>query len=236
MKIKISPSVVCADLSRIGEELAELERAGVDQFHWDFMDGVYVHNLALSPAVMAACRRHTTLPFDVHLGMLDPAAYIPDAAGAGADIISLQFERTPHIFRALAQVRSFGKSTGVVVNPITPLEAIAPILPELDLVTIMTVDFGFAGQSFIAPVLDKVRTLRRWVEERNLALDIQVDGQINKPTIAPALASGANVLVVGTSGLFTLAPTLTESVEILHRQVAEAQTAAGDGGAAVEVP
>lgn len=223
MNIKVSPSVMCADLSRLGQALAELEMAGVDQFHWDVMDGVYVHNLALSPAVMAACRPYTTLPFDVHLGLMDPAAYIPDAAQAGADIISLQLENTPHIFRAVRQIHALGKRAGVVINPITPIDLLEPIVSELDMVTVMTVDFGFAGQSIIWPMLEKVRTLRRWTTERGLTLDIQADGQVNEPTIAPILASGANVLVAGTSGLFTLAPTLAEGVKILRGQIHAAQ-------------
>ncbi len=223
MEIKISPSVICADLSRLGQELAELEAAGVDQFHWDVMDGVYVHNLALSPAVIAACRPHSKLPFDVHLGLVDPAAFIPDVAQAGGDIISLQFETTPHIFRALRQIHALGKRAGVVFNPITPVELLEPLLPELDMVTVMTVDFGFAGQQVIWPMLDKARTLRRWAGERGLALDIQVDGQVNAGTMARMVASGANVLVVGTSGLFTLAPTLKESVQIVREQIRAAQ-------------
>jgi ribulose-phosphate 3-epimerase len=223
MDIKINPSVMCADLSRLGEQIEELDAAGVDMFHWDIMDGVYVHNLALSPAVMAACRRYTRLPFDVHLGLVDPASYIPDAAASGADIISLQFENTPHVFRAVRQIHALGKKAGVVINPITPIDMLEPLVSELDMVTLMTVDFGFAGQSIIWPVLEKARTLRRWTAERGLVLDIQVDGQVNAPTIAPILASGANVLVVGTSGLFTLAPTLAEGVSILQEQIAAAQ-------------
>ncbi len=172
---------------------------------------------------MAACRPHTKVPFDVHLGLMDPAAYIPDAAEAGADIISLQLETTPHVFRAVRQIHALGKRAGVVINPITPLEVLEPLLPELDMVTVMTVDFGFAGQKLIWPMLEKIRTLRRWVTERGLAVDIQADGQVNAPTIAPILASGANILVVGTSGLFTLAPTLAESVEILRGQIRAAQ-------------
>jgi ribulose-phosphate 3-epimerase len=223
MDIKINPSVMCADLSRLGDQIEELDAAGADMFHWDIMDGVYVHNLALSPAVMAACRRYTRLPFDVHLGLTDPASYIPDAAEAGADIISLQFENTPHIFRAVRQIHALGKKAGVVINPITPADLLEPLLSELDMVTVMTVDFGFAGQSIIWPILEKARTLRRWINERGLALDLQVDGQVNGPTIARVVASGANVLVVGTSGLFTLAATLAEGVKILRGQIAAAQ-------------
>lgn len=223
MHVKINPSVVCADLSRLGEQIRELDAAGVDLLHWDVMDGRYVHNFALSPDVMAACRSFTALPFDVHLAISDPAAFIDEAASAGADIISLQLETTPHIFRAIQRIHRRGKQAGVVVTPITPISAIESLLPDLALVTLMTVDVGFAGQTFIWPVLDKVRTLRSWIEERSLSLDIQLDGQINAPTIGPAVAAGANVLVVGTSGLFTVAPTLAEAVQVVRGQIATAQ-------------
>jgi pentose-5-phosphate-3-epimerase len=124
------------------------------------------------------------------------------------------------------QIRALGKGAGVVINPITPLAGLEMILPELTMVTLMTVDFGFAGQSFIWPVLDKVRTLRRWVTERGLDVDIQADGQINASTIGPAVSAGANVVVVGTSGLFTVADTLSKSVQVVRGWIAEAQAEA----------
>jgi ribulose-phosphate 3-epimerase len=222
MEVKISPSMVCADLSRLGEQVQELDAAGVDLLHWDVMDGRYVHNFALSPDVIAACRSHTALPFDVHLAISDPAAFIDETADAGADIISLQLETTPHIYRAVQQIHRRGKQAGVVVTPVTPLSYLESLLPDLAMVTLMTVDVGFAGQSFIWPVLDKASALRRWIEERNLAVDIQLDGQINAPTIGPAVAAGANVLVVGTSGLFTVAPTLRDAVQVVRSQIAAA--------------
>jgi len=225
MDVKISPSMMCADLSRLGQQIKELEEAGVDMFHWDIMDGLYVHNFALSPAIIAACRPYSQLPFDVHLGISDPAGFITEAAEAGADIISLQLETTPHLHRAVRRIHALGKKAGVVVGPTTPLTFLETILDELDMVTLMTVDVGFAGQSFIWPVLDKVCTLRRWVQERGLSLDIQVDGQINASTIASAVIAGANVLVVGTSGLFAAMENLKEAVKGIRRRITEAQEA-----------
>jgi ribulose-phosphate 3-epimerase len=227
MDIKISPSLVCADLSRLGQQIEELEEAGVDMFHWDVMDGLYVHNFALSPAIIAACRPYSRLPFDVHLGISDPAGFITEVAEAGADVISLQLETTPHLHRAVYRIHALGKRAGVVMGPATPLAFLETILAELDMVTLMTVDVGFAGQSFIWPVLDKVRVLRRWVQERGLSLDIQVDGQINAPTIGSAVTAGANVLVVGRSGLFTVADNLREAVKGIRRRISEAQEALG---------
>jgi ribulose-phosphate 3-epimerase len=220
--IKISPSMMCADLTRLGEEVRALEAAGADMLHWDIMDGQFAHNFALSPMIVAGCRPVTTLPFDVHLGILDPAGFIDEVADAGADIISLQLETTPHLHRAVQRIHARGKKAGVVVNPVTPLCFLETILSEIQMVTLMTVDFGFAGQSFVWPVLDKVRALRRMVHERGLPIDIQVDGQINAPTIGPAVAAGANVLVVGTSGLFTVPGGFAHAMQQIRARAAQA--------------
>lgn len=217
--IIISPSVVCADLSRLGEQVKTLDKAGVDMFHWDIMDGVFVHNFCLTPDVIAACRPFTDKTFDVHVCLTDPANFIQEVVDAGVDIVSLQFETTPHIFRAVQTIHKLGKKAGIVINPVTPLEHIEYILGELQMVTVMTVDVGFAGQTFLKPMLTKIERLREMIESRNLDVDIQVDGQINDKTFKDVIKAGSNVLVVGTSGLFRVDEDLPTAVQIVKNKI-----------------
>ena len=219
MQIKINPSMVCADLSRLGEQVTQLEQAKVDMFHWDIMDGVFVHNFCLTPDVIAACRPFSKLSFDVHLCITDPASFIDRIAEVGADIISLQLETTPHLHRAVENIQKKGKQAGVVINPATPLSHLESILSELQMVTIMTVDVGFTGQNFIYPMLDKISNLRDIINKKGLEVDIQVDGQINSKTIRQVINAGANVLVLGTSGLFNLSSNLEEAVMQVKQQI-----------------
>jgi ribulose-phosphate 3-epimerase len=218
-KIKLAPSMICSDLSQLGKQVEILDDAGVDIFHWDIMDGVFVHNFCLTPDIIAACRPFTELPFDVHVALIDPASFITEIADAGADIVSLQFETTPHIFRAVDTIHKLGKKAGIVINPITPLSHIEHILKEIQMVTIMTVDLGFAGQKFIRPMLEKISNLRQLIQEHNLEMDIQVDGQINNTTYSDVIKAGANVLVVGTSGLFTVHDDLKTAVKIVRGKI-----------------
>jgi ribulose-phosphate 3-epimerase len=218
-KIKLAPSMICSDLSQLGKQVEILDDAGVDIFHWDIMDGVFVHNFCLTPDIIAACRPFTELPFDVHVALIDPASFITEIADAGADIVSLQFETTPHIFRAVDTIHKLGKKAGIVINPITPLSHIEYILKEIQMVTIMTVDLGFAGQKFIRPMLKKISNLRQLIQEHNLEMDIQVDGQINNTTYSDVIKAGANVLVVGTSGLFTVHDDLKTAVKIVRGKI-----------------
>jgi len=211
--------MICSDLSQLGKQVEILDEAGVDIFHWDIMDGVFVHNFCLTPDIIAACRPFTELPFDVHVALIDPASFITEIADAGADIVSLQFETTPHIFRAVDTIHKLGKKAGIVINPITPLSQIEYILKEIQMVTIMTVDLGFAGQKFIRPMLKKIRNLRQLIQEHNLEMDIQVDGQINNTTYSDVIKAGANVLVVGTSGLFTVHDDLKTAVKIVRGKI-----------------
>lgn len=222
MDIKINPSVVCADLTRLGEQIESLSTAGVDMFHWDVMDGVYVHNFCLTPDIMAACRLFSNLPFDVHLCITDPPRFIDVSAEAGADIISLQLETTPHLHRAVDQIHKKGKQAGVVINPSTPLSYLDSILSRVQMVTIMTVDVGFAGQNFIYPMLDKITSLRNTINQKGLNIDIQIDGQVNAGTIEKVVQAGGNVLVVGTSGLFTLDKDLSIAVNKIRNQIQKA--------------
>jgi ribulose-phosphate 3-epimerase len=218
-KIKLAPSMICSDLTQLGKQVEILDEAGVDIFHWDIMDGVFVHNFCLTPDIIAACRPFTELPFDVHVALIDPASFITEIADAGADIVSLQFETTPHIFRAVDTIHKLGKKAGIVINPITPLSHIEHILKEIQMVTIMTVDLGFAGQKFIRPMLKKISNLRQLIQEHNLEMDIQVDGQINNTTYSDVIKAGANVLVVGTSGLFTVHDDLKTAVKIVRGKI-----------------
>ena len=217
--IKINPSVTCADLSKLGQQVKALNDAGVDMFHWDIMDGVYVHNFCLTPSIMAACRSFSDLPFDVHLCISDSASFIPEVAEAGAGIISLQLETTPHLHRAVEQIHQKGIEAGVVINPSTPLSHLESILSEVQMITIMTVDVGFAGQTFIYPMLKKITVLRDIINERGLKVDIQVDGQINANTFEQVIQAGANVLVLGTSGLFSLSDNLGIAVQAVRDQI-----------------
>ena len=200
-EIIISPSMVCADLSQLGQQVKLLDDAGVDMFHWDIMDGVFVQSFCLTPDIIAASRPFTKLPFDVHMCISDPEAFIPMVADTGADIISLQFETTPHL-------------------PKTPLSQIELILGEIQMVTVMTVDVGFAGQNFILPMLDKIRQLREMIVKNDYDVDIQVDGQINFGTFKQVIEVGANVLVVGTSGLFNVDKDVTTGVQIVKDEIA----------------
>jgi len=217
--IKISPSVVCADLSQLGNQVKLLDEAGVDLFHWDIMDGVFVHNFCLTPDLITACRPFTKKPFDVHMCIADPASFIPEVVATGSDIISLQYESTPHIFRAVQSIHKAGRKAGVVISPKTPLTDLEYLLGDLQMVTVMTVDVGFAGQTFLDPMLDKIRKLREMIEARHLDVDIQVDGQINDKTFKSVIDAGANVLVVGTSGLFNLDEDLSLGVQKLREKL-----------------
>jgi len=218
-EIKISPSVVCADLSQLGSQVKLLDEAGVDLFHWDVMDGVFVHNFCLTPDVIAACRPFTNKPFDVHMCIADPAGFIPEIVETGSDIISLQYESTPHLFRAVQTIHKYGRKAGVVISPKTPLADLEYILGDLQMVTVMTVDVGFAGQTFLTPMLDKIRKLREMIDARGLDVDIQVDGQINDKTFESVIEAGANVMVVGTSGLFNVDDDLTKGVQIVREKL-----------------
>lgn len=193
-----------------------MDEAGVDMFHWDVMDGVFVHNFCLTPDMITACRPFTQKPFDVHMCITDPAGFVPEIIETGSDIISLQFETTPHVFRAVQTIHKAGRKAGVVLSPKTPLSELEYLLGDLEMVTIMTVDVGFAGQTFLTPMLKKIRQLRQMIEDRNLDVDIQVDGQINAKTFKDVIEAGANVMVVGTSGLFNVDKDLKVAVKTVR--------------------
>ena len=198
-KIRIAPSILSADFARLGEEVRAVTAAGADYIHIDVMDGHFVPNLTIGPGVVKALRPHSTLPFDVHLMIAPVDAFVPDFAGAGADIITVHPEAGPHLHRTLQLIKSLGKKAGVSLNPATPLEAVDNVLDAVDLVLVMSVNPGFGGQSFITSQLDKIRALRRRIDATGRAIDLEVDGGINEATARSAIAAGADVLVAGTA-------------------------------------
>ncbi len=198
LPLRIAPSILSADFSRLGEEIRAIDAAGADYIHFDSMDGHFVPNISIGPLVLKAIRPHTQKPIDCHL-MISPAdPYLKDFADAGADIITVHPEAGPHVHRSLQTIKALGKKAGVVVNPSTPLNVISHVMDMVDLVLIMTVNPGFGGQSFI-PLLDKISEARRMIDATGRAIDLEVDGGITVETAPKAIAAGANVLVAGTA-------------------------------------
>ena len=198
-KVRIAPSILSADFSRLGEEVRAIAAAGADYIHIDVMDGHFVPNITIGSAVVKALRPLTTLPFDVHLMISPVDPYVEAFAAAGADIITIHPEAGPHLHRTIELVKSFGKRAGVALNPATPVDAVDYVLDMVDLVLVMTVNPGFGGQSFIASQIEKVRALRGRIDAAGRAVDLEVDGGINDDTARLAVAAGADVLVAGTA-------------------------------------
>jgi ribulose-phosphate 3-epimerase len=198
-KLLISPSILSADLTRLGAEIMEIEAAGADYVHLDIMDGHFVPNITWGPAMVSAVRRVSSLPLDVHLMISDPARYIEDFAEAGADLIGIHIEADHHAHRTLSRIRELGKKPCITLNPQTPISSIEHVLELVDQVLIMTVNPGFGGQRFIEATIPKIRSLRRLVEEKGLSIDIEVDGGITRETAPRVVSAGANVLVAGAA-------------------------------------
>ena len=200
--IKISPSILSADFSILGEEIKSLEKAGADLIHVDVMDGHFVPNITMGPPIIKMIRKCTKLPFDVHLMISPVEKYIKDFAEAGSDIITIHPEATDNLKRAVKTIKSLGKKAGVSLNPKTPISVLMDVINEIDLILIMSVNPGFAGQSFMSEVLPKVKELRQIINEKKLKIDIEIDGGINFETAPLAVKAGANILVSGTT-IFT---------------------------------
>ena len=200
-RIQIAPSVLPVDFSRLGEEVAALEAAGVDLIQWDVMDGQFVPNLTFGPAVIASARRHTSLPFEAHLMVYTPDVMAAEYVEAGCSRLIVHAEACTHLHRTLGNIRSLGANAAVALNPATPVSAVAHVLDLVDLVLVMTVNPGFGGQAYIPTMEPKIRELRDLIERAGLAgqVDVEVDGGIGPSTIAGAAAAGANVLVAGSA-------------------------------------
>lgn len=197
--IRLAPSILAADFTRLGEQIAEVEAAGADYIHIDVMDGRFVPNITMGPFIVEAVRRVTALPLDVHLMIVEPEKHIQAFADAGASFLSVHVEATPHLHRVVQQIRQAGVRPSVVLNPHTPAVAIKEILPFVDMVLAMTVNPGFGGQSFIPETLPKLREIRDLIQATGRAIDLEVDGGIDERTAPLVIAHGANVLVAGTS-------------------------------------
>jgi ribulose-phosphate 3-epimerase len=197
--VRIAPSILSADFARLGEEVRALEAAGADWIHVDVMDGHFVPNLTIGPAVVKALRPHTKLPFDVHL-MISPVDSFLDAfAEAGADHITVHPEAGPHIHRTVQRIKSLGKMAGVSLNPGTPAKMLDYLIDDIDLVLIMSVNPGFGGQSFIDSQLRKIEAVRKMIDKTGRDIRLEVDGGIDMNTAVQAIGAGADVLVAGTA-------------------------------------
>ncbi|HEX6780034.1 MAG TPA: ribulose-phosphate 3-epimerase [Ktedonobacterales bacterium] len=194
----IVPSILSADVARLGEQVREAEAGGADRLQIDVMDGRFVPNITFGPLVVEALRPLTSLPLEAHLMIIEPERYVEDFAKAGADVIIVHQEVSPHLHRTVQQIKQLGKAAGVAINPATPAGVLEEILPDLDLVLAMTVNPGFGGQDFI-PILSKLRRLRQMINTQRPGCDLEVDGGIHAQTAPLVVEAGANVLVAGSA-------------------------------------
>jgi ribulose-phosphate 3-epimerase len=197
--IKIAPSILAANFAKLAEEVKEVEQAGAQLIHIDVMDGHFVPNITMGPIVVEALRPVTKLPLDVHLMIENPDKYIESFAKAGADYITVHVEACPHLHRTIQLIRSFGVKPGVVLNPHTPIETIQHVLEDIDMVLFMTVNPGFGGQKFIHSVIPKIKQLSDIIKEKDLAIEIEIDGGITAETIVPCAEAGATIFVAGSA-------------------------------------
>jgi ribulose-phosphate 3-epimerase len=197
--LRIAPSILAADFSRLGDEVRAVEGAGADLIHLDVMDGRFVPNITLGPVVVGAIRATTKLPLDVHLMIVEPEHYLEAFARAGADTIIVHAEAVPDLPRVLGQIRALGKRAAVAINPASSLDGLLALLPHLDMGLLMTVNPGFGGQHFMESVIPKIQALRAEIVRRGLDVDIEVDGGIAPGTAPAVVAAGANVLVAGSA-------------------------------------
>ena len=217
--ILISPSVLAADFSKLGDEVQSVSEMGADFIHLDIMDGHFVPNLSFGADIVRGIRAYSTLPFDVHLMITNPEIYIKSYVDAGANLITVHPESTSHIHSVLQQIKKSGIKAGVALNPGTPIEVLENIIDITDLVLVMTVNPGFGGQSFLLSQLAKISKIRSIIDKENYSIDLSVDGGINAKTAALAIDAGANVLVAGTSIFKSKDKTYLESINRLKNIV-----------------
>jgi ribulose-phosphate 3-epimerase len=214
-KIQISPSILSADFSQLGNEIKRLEEGGAEMIHVDVMDGHFVPNLTVGPPIIKSLRHHTRLPFDVHLMISPVHKYIQDYADAGADIITIHPEATKNLKESIQHIKFLNKRVGVSLNPETKINLITDLLEEIDLVLIMSVNPGFGGQKFMPEVLDKIRELKKIKDHKNLKFDIEIDGGINFDNNKLAIEAGANILVSGTTIFKSNNGNLKKNIDLL---------------------
>jgi len=213
--IKLAPSILSADFARLGEQIAEAERAGADYIHVDVMDGHFVPNITIGAPVVASIRRATSLPLDVHLMIEHPERYISDFVNAGADIITVHVEATPHLQATIRSIKELGARAGVSLNPPTPVVAVEEFIRYVDLVLVMSVNPGFGGQSFIPETLPKIAAMRKLLDDRGLSAELEVDGGINADNAPEVVRAGATVLVAGNS-IFRAEDGITRAIQRLR--------------------
>ncbi|URM31758.1 ribulose-phosphate 3-epimerase [Cytobacillus firmus] len=197
--VKIAPSILSADFSKLGEEIKDVERGGADYIHVDVMDGHFVPNITIGPLIVDAIRPVTKLPLDVHLMIEDPDSYIEAFANAGADYITVHAEACRHLHRTVHLIKSFGVKAGVVLNPATPVNMIEHVIEDIDMVLLMSVNPGLGGQKFIPSVLPKIAAVKKMSDAKGLNIEIEVDGGVNEETAQLCIEAGANVLVAGSA-------------------------------------
>lgn len=209
--IKLAPSILSADFSRLGEQVREAEAAGADWLHVDVMDGHFVPNITIGPLIVDAIKPLTTLPLDVHLMIERPERYLADFVRAGADLITVQVETCPHLHRTIQQIKEFGVRAGVTLNPATSLSTLEEILPYVDLALIMSVNPGFGGQSYIPTSTAKIRRLRHMLDAIDSPAELEVDGGVKAENVAEVVGAGATVIVAG-SAVFNKKASVAENI------------------------
>ena len=215
--IKISPSILSADFSKLGNEIKDLEKANADLIHIDVMDGHFVPNITIGPEVISKLRKYTSLPFDVHLMISPVDKFIPNFAEAGADIITIHPEATDNLSASIKKIKSLNKKAGVSLNPETSIDKVMPVLEMIDLVLVMSVNPGFGGQKFMKETLEKVKSLRKQIDSRNLKTQIEIDGGINFENSKIAIMSGVDILVSGTTVFKENNGDLKKNIKLLRK-------------------
>ena len=219
MNVKIAPSIMCADFRNLEREINELEEEGADLLHFDVMDGQFVPNFTLGPDIIKTVRKISSVPFDVHLMISEPIRYIEIFREAGADIISVHIEACSQIIRTIDKIKECGAKPSVALNPTTSLNNLEYILNKVDMVLIMAVEPGFAGQTFIESTFEKIKNLREMVDSKQLNIEIEVDGNINKNNAPELVKEGATILVGGTSSIFKEGKDIKEGIRELKKSI-----------------